>query len=146
MLKDNIIKTEENFYNNGKLEKKIVQNNNVKEITYYYSNGELYLRKLIDRREEVEYIEYLSEEGEILTRLENFLNSGYELIYDILTKRYLKKKNGKLYHNGRLFWGKVKYYSDIYLVSETYNKLGDLVGISKLVHYDSGKILEIKNN
>lgn len=146
MLKDTQIKTEENFYSNGKLEKKIVQNNAVKEITYYYSNGELYMRKLIDKKEEVEYIEYLSEEGEVLTKLKNFLNSGYELIYDILTKRYLKKKNGKLYYNGRLFWGKVKYYSEIYLVSETYNKLGNLVGISKLIHYDSGKILEIKNN
>lgn len=137
------IRTEEKFYDNGKIEKKVIYNNNVEEVTYYYSSGELYYRKLVDKKEGIEYIEYLSQEGSVLTRVKNSLNSGHELIYDILTKKYLKKKNGKLYYNGRIYSGKVKYYQEKYLMSEIYDKNGDLIGISRMVHYDTKKIVEV---
>lgn len=135
---------ETKFYNkDGILEKIVVSNNEIREILYFYSTGEVFCRKLTDEKLEEEYIEYFSKAGETITKLKNNFNCGYKMIYDINSKKYLKQKAGKLYYNGRIYFGRVKYYSDIFLIEESYNREGKLHGITKITHYDSKTFSEI---
>lgn len=127
----------------GKLEKIIISNNNVSETLYFYSSGEIFCRKLIDMKNEDEYIEYFSKKGDTITKLKNNYNWDYRVIFDINSRRYLKLREKKLYYNGRIYFGRVRYYSGIFLIEESYNKNGKLNGISKMSHYEDGIISEI---
>lgn len=127
----------------GKLEKIIISNNNVSETLYFYSSGEIFCRKLIDMKNEDEYIEYFSKQGDTITKLKNNYNWEYKVIFDINSRKYLKLKEQKLYYNGRIYFGRVRYYSGIFLIEESYNKNGKLNGISKMSHYEDGIISEI---
>lgn len=129
---------EKKFYNkDGILEKIVVSNNDVSETLYFYSTGELFYRKLTDEKLEEEYIEYFSRNGETITKLKNNFNWGYRIIYDINSKKYLKQRDGKLYYNGRIYFGRVKYYNGIFLIEEFYNRDGKLHGITRITHYDT---------
>lgn len=142
--KENIsIRIEKKIYDNGKIERKIVYSNNVKEVTYYYSTGELFFRKLVDNINEEEYIEYFSKKGDTITKLKNNYNSNYKIIFDINSGKYLKLIEKKLYYNRKIFFGRVRYYSGVFLIEESYNSEGELDGISKISHYEEGIISEI---
>ena len=49
----------------------------------------------------------------------------------------------KLYYNRKIFFGRVRYYSGVFLIEESYNSEGELDGISKISHYEEGIISEI---
>lgn len=138
-----LIRTEEKFYDNGKIERRAIYTNNVKEITYYYSTGGIFCRKLVDIINEEEYIEYFSKKGDTITKLKNSYNSNYKIIFDINSRKYLKLREKKIYYNGRIYFGRVRYYSGIFLIEESYNRDGELNGISKISHYEHGVISEI---
>lgn len=143
MWKENIELGEKNVFNvDGKLKKRITSKNGVSESLYFYSTGELFRRKLVDEKNEEEYIEYYSRKGEIITKLKNHLELDYSWIYDLNSKKYLIFKNNKLYYNGRIYFGRVKYYRETFLIEESYNKEGNLNGVSKISYYEGGVISE----
>lgn len=128
----------------GKLRKKIITKNGVNETLDFYENGEIFRRKLTDELEEEEYIEYYSRKGEVITKLKNHLDMEYKLIYDFNSGKYLVAKEGKLYYNGRIYFGRVKYYSDVFLVEESYNREGKLNGVCKISHFEGGVLSEVE--
>lgn len=134
---------ERKIYNKkGKLEKMIISNDSVSEILYFYSSGEIFYRQLVDIKNGEEYVEYLSKKGDIITKLKNNYTWNYKLIYDMNSGKYLKLKEKKLYYNGRIYFGKVKYYNGIFLIEEAYTRTGKLKGTSKITHYEDGVISE----
>lgn len=143
MWEENLLLGEKSFFNiEGNVIKKIVSKNKISEILYFYSNGELFRRNLIDEDAGEEYIEYYSKYGDMVTKIKNYLNLDHNLIYDLITKKYLVKKQNKLYYNGCLYFGKVKYYKGIFLIEESYNEKGNLNGVSKISHYEKRFVFE----
>lgn len=126
----------------GNLKKRITSKNGISETLYFYNSGELFMRNLTDENSEEEYIEYYSRKGDIITKLKNHLDLDYSWIYDLNSKKHLILKNNKLYHNGHIYFGRVKYYRETFLVEESYNKEGNLNGVSKISHYEGGVISE----
>lgn len=143
MWEENIELGEKKIFNlEGKIKKRIISKNGVSETLYFYTTGEVFRRKLTDEKNEEEYIEYYSKKGYIITKLKNHLNLDYSWIYDLNSGKYLILKNNKLYYNGHIHYGRVKYYRETFLVEESYDKEGKLNGISKISHYDGDIIYE----
>lgn len=145
MWEENLLLGEKKVFDiNGNIIKKIVSRNGISEILHFYSNGELFRRNLIDENAEEEYIEYYSKLGDLITKIKNSLNSDYSLIYDLISEKYLIIKKNKLYCNGYPYSGRVKYYKEIFLVEQSYNKKGILNGTSKISHYEKGLIFKVE--
>lgn len=143
MWEENIELGEKRIFNMaGKIKKRIISKNGVQEALHFYNTGELFRRKLIDEKSEEEYIEYYSKKGDIITKLKNHIGLDYLWVYDLNSGRHLMLKNNKLYHNGHIYFGKVKYYRETFLIEESYNKEGNLNGVSKISHYEGGVISE----
>lgn len=143
MWEENIELGEKKIFNmEGRIKKRIISKNGVQESLHFYNTGELFRRKLTDEKNDEEYIEYYSKKGDIITKLKNHLDLDYLWIYDLNSGRHLILKNNKLYRNGHIYFGRVKYYRETFLIEESYNKEGNLNGVSKISHYEGGVISE----